>query len=59
VLEADEHWQEALKLVPPSPSYDFVLKTALEAAASTEESSKKLIEEQNGYFKNNKKSPKD
>ena len=59
VLDADARWQETLKLVPPSPSYDFVLKTALEAATSTEESSKKLLEEQNECFKNAKKSPKD
>ncbi len=54
VLEADTRWQEALKLPPPNSSYEFVRKTALEAAASTTEASKKMLDEQTLYFKDKK-----
>lgn len=55
VIEADAHWQEALKTAPPNPAYEFVRKTALDAAAGTAESSQRMIEEQNQYFKDHKK----
>jgi hypothetical protein len=55
VLEADSHWQEALKSLPPNPSYDFVQKTAIEAAASMQDASTKMIAEQEQYFKDKKK----
>jgi hypothetical protein len=54
VLEADTRWQEALTQPPPNPSYEFVRKTALEAAASTKEAAQKMLDEQTLYFKDKK-----
>lgn len=58
VIEADAHWQEALKLPPANPAYEFARKTALDAAAGTAESSQKMIVEQDQYFKDHKKTAK-
>lgn len=59
LIEADAHWQEALKLPPPNPSYEFVRKTAQNAATDTADAAQKILDEQTQYFKDKKKSTKD
>lgn len=55
VLEADTEWQNALNSLPPNPKYDFMRKTAIDAAAGMQDDSKKMLSEQEQYFKDSKK----
>jgi len=55
VLEADAEWQNALNSLPPNPKYDFMRKTAIDAAAGMQDDSKKMLSEQEQYFKDIKK----
>lgn len=55
VVEADTRWQDALNLLPSNPGYDFVRKTAIEAATSMQDASTKMLAEQNQFFKDKKK----
>jgi DNA phosphorothioation-dependent restriction protein DptG len=55
ILEKSERWPDVLNAPKPNPEYDFVRKTALEAAKSVHEDAQKLLDEQNDYFAKQKK----
>jgi hypothetical protein len=50
VVEASPKWPDVLRKPPVDPSYEFVRRTALDAAQSSAEDSKKLLAEQETYF---------
>ena len=50
VMEACPKWPDVLRKAPTDPAYEFVRRTALDAALSTVEDSKKLLTEQETYF---------
>ena len=58
LTEADARWQETLKAAPPNSGYEFVRKTAIDAASSMAQDATKMQEEQEQYFKDKKKNPR-
>lgn len=50
VLEASPKWPDILRKAPVDPVYEFVRRTALEAATSSTDDSKKLLADQETYF---------
>lgn len=50
LVAATAKWQDALKLAPDDPTYDFSRITALEAAKSATDQAKQLASEQDVYF---------
>lgn len=50
VSEDSARWPEVLHKPPPDPAYEFVRKTALDAALTTSDDVKKLLAEQEAYF---------
>lgn len=51
LVDDSAKWPELLKKIPPDRTYDFALKSALDAAQSTADSVKELQTEQEKYFK--------
>ena len=54
VVEASPKWPEVLHRAPVDSAYEFVRRTALDAAQSSIEDSKKLLQEQESYFATHK-----
>jgi hypothetical protein len=50
VVEASPKWPDVLRKAPTDPAYEFVRRTALDAALSSVDDSKKLLAEQETYF---------
>ncbi len=50
VVEASPKWPDVMRKAPVDPAYEFVRRTALDAAQSSADDSKKLLAEQETYF---------
>ncbi len=50
VVEASPKWPDVIRKAPVDPTYEFVRRTALDAAQSSADDSKKLLAEQETYF---------
>ncbi len=50
VLEACPKWPDVLRKAPVDPAYEFVRRTAVDAATSSMDDAKRLLAEQETYF---------